>query len=86
MTNLSDYKLPVKEPDRNFEGLQKKQWFNLAELREGDYAGMTETDSKTSGKSDGQYTPLNKKSGGNVSPGGSKLGFDVKLDKHTRIG
>jgi len=85
-TKLSSYSLPVHKPERNFPQAEKKQWYNLSELTYGDYAGMTETDSKTSGKEDGQYTPINKKSGPGGISGGTKHGFDVKLDKHSRIG
>lgn len=86
-TKLSSYTLPVKTPSREgFGPAEKKQYFSLADLRSGDYAGMTETDSKTSGKEDGQYTPINKKSGNSVSAPGKSVGLTVKLDKHARIG
>ena len=86
-TKLSSYKLPVHKPEANFDNQpKKKQWYKLKELTYGDYAGMTETDSKTSGKEDGEYTPINKKSGSADSFGGHKLGTTVKLDKHARNG
>lgn len=85
-TKLSDYKLPVHEPDRNYPHTEKKQYFSLAELQKGDYAGMTETDSKTSGKEDGQYTPINYKSGKAVEAKGKQVGLHVKLDKNARLG
>lgn len=71
-SELSTYKLPVcdtQKERRNFEGLNKNQWYNLAELRGGDYAGNTETDSQTetsedhAGKGGGGYTKINQKSG-----------------------
>lgn len=58
------YKLSVK--DCTNPTFNKKQYYSLDELRKGDLSGMTETDSKTSGKEDGPYTSINKKSG----PGG----------------
>lgn len=84
--NINDYKLPIKEPERNFEHVQKKQWYSLAELQAGDYAGMTESDSKTSGQEDGPYTPINRKSGPGSKHQGRELGFKVKLTKDTKIG
>lgn len=85
-TKLSSYKLPVHKPERNFPQPEKKQYFSLAELREGDYAGMTESDSKTSGQDDGAYTKINQKSGKGVEAKGQNVGLHVKLDKNTRIG
>lgn len=66
MAEMKEYKLKgtnTQEARRNFPGFEKNVWYTLDELRSGDYAGMTETDSKTSGKEDGKYTPINKKSG-----------------------
>ena len=62
MAQLKDYKLPVQNKLRNFPNVEKKQWYSLAELQEGDLAGTTETDSKTAPESGG-YTYINKKSG-----------------------
>lgn len=50
--------LPVLDVDRqrrNFEGYEKNQWYNLAELKEGLRAGTTETDSKTETDEDHEY-------------------------------
>lgn len=86
-TKLSSYKLPIQKPRSNFDSEpKKKEWYSLAELKSGDFAGITETDSKTSGKEDGPYTPINRKSGTAEDFGGQKLGTTVRLDKHTRIG
>lgn len=86
-TKLSSYSLPVTKPKSNFDSeAKKKVYYSLQELTYGDYAGMTETDSKTSGKSDGQYTPINKKKGTEANHGGKSLGTTVTLDKNTRIG
>ena len=66
MADISEYKLKgtdTQKERRNFPGFEKGVWYTLDELRDGDYAGMTETDSKTSGKEDGTYTKINKKSG-----------------------
>lgn len=47
---LGGYKLPVCDVDterRNFPGTEKKQWYTLDEIREGDFFGTTDTDSET---------------------------------------
>ena len=47
---LGDYKLPVcdtQKERRNFEGYEKKQWYSLDEIRQGDFFGTTDTDSDT---------------------------------------
>lgn len=47
---LGDYKLPVCDTNRerrNFEGYEKKQWYSLDEIRQGDFFGTTDTDSNT---------------------------------------
>lgn len=74
-TAIDKYKLPATDTQRsrrNFEGYEKNQWYSLGELQSGDYAGNTETDSKTetsqdhSGKGEGGgkgYTKINQKSG-----------------------
>jgi len=89
MVTSKDYNLPVTDTQkdkRNFPGYNKKQYHSLAELQKGDQGGMTESDSKTSGKDDGQYTTLNKKSGpGGRDHGGQKLGFDPKPHTDTKV-
>jgi hypothetical protein len=63
--SIKGYKLPVCDVDtekRNFPGYDKKQWYNLAELREGDYGGTTDTDADTDVKAPG-VGPYNNKSG-----------------------
>lgn len=74
---INSYKLPVKTPERNFDHVETKQYYSLEDLKSGDYAGMTESDSKTSGQEDGQYTPINHKSGSGRKDQGQKLGFKV---------
>lgn len=82
MVESKDYKLPTTDTQkdrRNFPGYEKKQYHSLEDLKKGDPSGMTESDSKTSGKNDGQYTDINKKSGkGARDHGGQKLGFTPK--------
>lgn len=87
-TKLSSYKLPVKEPDRNFPHATKRIVYSLQDLTYGDPSGMTESDGKsTSGADHGSYTKIQDGYGKNNSNiGGDKLGFDVKLDKNARIG
>jgi hypothetical protein len=63
--SIKGYKLPVTDVDtarRNFPGYEKKQWYNLEELREGDYGGTTDTDSETDVKTPG-VGPYNNKTG-----------------------
>ncbi len=68
MAQLKDYKLPIKNKLRNYPQVEKKQWYSLADLQAGDYAGTTETDSKTAPESGG-YTKINQKSGkGHIVP------------------
>ena len=55
--------LPKTNVKKNFPGTKKGQYYSLAELQSGDYAGMTESDAHTSGKNDGQYTKINKTKG-----------------------
>jgi len=60
----SEYRLPecdVQAERRNFPGVQIEQVYTLADLMAGDTSGITETDSVTSGKNDGDYTRINKK-------------------------
>ena len=47
--------------------------------------GITETDSVTSGKTDGMYAGQ-QKSGKQPVQGGTKLGMQVKLAKDSKIG
>jgi hypothetical protein len=58
-------KTDTQESKRNFPGLEKKQYYNLADIQKGDhhagFGGMTETDSDTSGKDDGPYTSIQEK-------------------------
>jgi len=64
--NINSYKLPIcdtQEERRNFEGYEKNQWYSLAELQSGDYAGTTDTDSKTESYNDAGSTSIYKKSG-----------------------
>lgn len=74
-SELQKYALPVTDVQksrRNFDGVEKNEWYSLAELQSGDYAGNTETDSKTETPQDhstkgqrggGGYTLINQKSG-----------------------
>jgi hypothetical protein len=66
--HLDSYKLSATDTDkskRNFPGYEKKQYYNLGDIQKGDHhlgrGGMTETDSKTSGKDDGPYTSIQEK-------------------------
>lgn len=66
--NIGAYGLPitdVQEKKRNFSGYQVNQYYNLADIQDGDYAGTTETDSATD-KSAGGYTAINKKKGKSI--------------------
>ncbi len=68
--HLDNYKLSdldTQKQRRNFSGYEKKQYVNLAELQEGDTSGMTESDAPTSGKEDGPYTHIQKKTQGQKS-------------------
>lgn len=68
-TNIESYQLPItdaQESRRNFDGYQVEQYFTLDEIRQGDSAGTTETDSKTDSSGSGGYTTINKKSGRGV--------------------
>ncbi len=87
-SELQKYKLPVtdvQKSKRNFEGVNKEQWYSLAELQMGDLGGNTETDSQTETPADhkgkgerggGGYTTINKKStkGGRSWKSSSKKG------------
>ena len=87
-TKLSSYKLPVKTPERNFPQSKKTVVYSLQDLTSGDYAGMTESDGKsTNGADHGAYTKIQEGYGkaGSIS-GGTKQGFDVKMDKNARVG
>ncbi|MDE1830243.1 MAG: hypothetical protein KGI25_07970 [Thaumarchaeota archaeon] len=75
-SELSKYKLPicdVQKEHRNFEGVEKNQWYSLGELQAGIYAGNTETDSKTetsedhAGKHGGGYAGAQKSGKGGRS-------------------
>lgn len=51
----SGYELPICDVDkekRNFAGVEKKQWYNLDEIRQGDFFGTTDTDEDTDDKMD----------------------------------
>lgn len=86
-TKLSSYKLKVNEPKKNFPKAKKTVVYSLQDLRSGDYAGMTETDGKsTNGKDHGSYTKIQEGYGHNLNIGGQKLGTTVKYDKHTSVG
>lgn len=56
-------KIYAKGTKKNFPDVKKTQYYSLDEIRQGDCSGMTETDSVTSGKSDGMYTHINRTSG-----------------------
>lgn len=72
---MDSFELPahdVEKTMKNFPGVEKKQYYTLDEIKEGDSGfgegrlgagGMTETDADTSGKMDGPYTKINKKKG-----------------------
>lgn len=65
-SNIGAYGLPitdVQEKKRNFSGYQVNQYFSLADMQDGDYAGTTETDSKTDPKGSGGYSKINQKQG-----------------------
>jgi len=65
-TDIESYRLPVtdtQEARRNFDGYQVEQYFTLDEIRQGDAAGITETDSVTEPKGSGGYTNINQKHG-----------------------
>lgn len=47
MANISQYKLPVKQPERNFPHVVEEHFFSLSDIEQGDTAGTTDTDSKT---------------------------------------
>ena len=87
-TSLSSYKLPVKKPERNFPQPKKTVVYSLQDLTYGDYAGMTESDGKSTGNADhGAYTKIQSGYGkaGDIS-GGQKLGLSPKMDKHASVG
>ena len=53
--SIKDYKLPVCDVDtekRNYEGYEKKVYYSLQDLRLGDWAGSTDTDSETDDRVD----------------------------------
>lgn len=85
---IQDYKLPiidVCEEKRNFPGYQKDEYYTLDQIQEGDCSGITETDSQTSGKEDGEYSTINETSG-KVRPwDGKQLGFEPKYDSHVHV-
>ena len=68
---IEGYKLPITDTQvakRNFPGYEKKQWYNLEELRTGDLSGTTDTDLGTDNKKDGpdpkqtrSYSKINQK-------------------------
>lgn len=85
--NIDDYKTSVCNVDkekRNFPGVKQEKYFTLEEMT-GARGGMTETDSITSGKTDGMYAGQ-QKSGKQPPQGGTKLGMQVKLAKDTKVG
>lgn len=87
-TKLSSYKLKANEPERNYPHAKKTVVYSLKDLTYGDYAGMTESDGKsTSGADHGAYTKIQEGYGkaGDIS-GGQKLGTSVKMDKNARVG
>lgn len=64
--SIGAYSLPitdVQEKKRNFSGYQVEQYYTLADMQDGDYAGTTDTDSKTDTKGSGGYSKINKKQG-----------------------
>jgi len=85
---IQDYKLPVTDvchERRNFMGYQKDEYYSLDQIQEGDCSGITETDSKTSGKEDGEYSSINETSG-KVRPwDGKSLGFEPKYDSNVHV-
>ena len=82
----SNTRIYAKGTKRNFPQVTKRIVYSLQDIKQGDHAGMTETDSDTSGQDDGQYTPINQKTGIQVQPGGQTLGTHVKLDRNARNG
>lgn len=53
--SIEGYKLPVcdtQEERRNFKGAEKKVYYSLEDLRLGDWAGSTDTDSGTDDRQD----------------------------------
>jgi hypothetical protein len=77
---IESYKLPAmdcQEERRNFPGYEEKEYYTLDEIRKGDQSGITETDSKTSGKEDGEYSTINKKSGKPKDWSGKKLSTET---------
>jgi hypothetical protein len=61
MVTITDYSLPVKQPNRNFPHVVEEHFFSEADLRMGDTAGTTDTDSKTSSKKEVEgYTRINR--------------------------
>ena len=86
---IESYKLPVTDVQksrRNFTGVQEDEYYGLDKIKEGDCSGITETDSKTSGKEDGEYSDINETSG-KVRPwGGKELSLtDIKYDKNIHV-
>lgn len=65
-SNIGAYGLPITDVDekrRTFSGYQVNQYFQLADIQDGDPSGTTETDSKTDPKGSGGYTKINQKQG-----------------------
>lgn len=77
--------IDVSKSLRNFKGYQKNTYYTAEELQKGEIGGITETDSKTSGQEDGQYSTINKKSGKAESWGGKELGHTVDSIPGARI-
>lgn len=70
MSKLSDYKLPLKTPESNFDSQPKKKIvYSLQDLKE-----------------DIPVTTKTNEGGAKPNYGGKNVGLTVKPDKHTRIG
>jgi hypothetical protein len=67
-TNIEAFKLKdtdVQEARRNFSGYQVNQYYNLADMQDGDYAGTTDTDTATDTPAGG-YSKINTKKGKSI--------------------
>lgn len=69
-TSMGSYQLPITDVDekrRNFSGYQVNQYFNLADIQQGDTSGTTDTDSVTDTETNDRggdgYTRINRTSG-----------------------
>lgn len=59
----SEERIFAKGTKRNFPQVQKNVYYSLEDIRWGDEAGTTETDSKTHPKGSGGYSTINQTSG-----------------------